>query len=194
MRLLTLFLAKTSIGRRVQILSSKCGETSFKVDPAMREQQLNTLGQAYLLMGKHRVMRIDAPETFNPIAVDNVRRASAELPAMARSLIEGAGREVARVLFANFVDVVVPCALTKRVAGATCGRVQDLLEARQPWRTEESPIWTDRQRPTCDTPCPKKDRMEPCYFVKKPNFAGSALKDRFSMNENSASPVACGIA
>lgn len=105
---------------QVQILSVGCGETSFKVDPAkssggqfqwreviraaMRAQSLNALGQAYLLVGKDHVMRIDAPESPNPIALDDIRRASEELPTMARSLVEGAGREVARVFFADTVD------------------------------------------------------------------------------------------
>ncbi len=112
---------------QVQILSLGCGETSFKVDPtkssggqvqwreviraAMRAQSLNALGQAYLLVGKDRVMRIDAPESPNPIALDDVQRAREELLAMARSLIEGAGREIARVFFADAVAPFIPCPL-----------------------------------------------------------------------------------
>lgn len=113
---------------QVQILSLGCGETSFKVDPgksrggefqwrkviraAMRAQSLNVLGQAYLLVGKDRVMRIDAPESSNSIALDDVWRAREELPAMARSLVEGAGREIERVFLVDTVDPFVPCPLS----------------------------------------------------------------------------------
>ena len=44
----------------------------------MRAQSLNALGQAYLLVGD-RVMRIDAPESSTPIALDDGRRAREEL-------------------------------------------------------------------------------------------------------------------
>ena len=97
---------------QVRILSLGCGETSFKVDEtkakggmfqwrgviaaAMRAQSLNALGQAGLLIGRDQLIRIDAPESTNPIALDDWARARDELPAMARSLVEGAGREIAR--------------------------------------------------------------------------------------------------
>lgn len=105
---------------QMQILSLGCDETAFKVDErmsrggmlqglgviaaTMRAQSLNALGQAYLLVGKDRVMRVDAPESPNPIALDDYPRPREELPALARSLVEGAGREIARVLFADTVD------------------------------------------------------------------------------------------
>lgn len=98
---------------QIEILSLGCGETTFKVDDrlarggllhwwnviraAMRAQSLNSLGQAYLLVGKDHVMRVDAPETPNAIALDDYRRAREELPAMARSLVESAGREINRI-------------------------------------------------------------------------------------------------
>lgn len=110
---------------QVQILSLGCGETAFKVDEAkakggmlqwrgviaaaMRAQSHNALGQAYLLVGKDRVMRVDAPESPNPIALDDFTRARAELPAMARSLVEGAGREIERVFFGEPVTPFQPC-------------------------------------------------------------------------------------
>jgi uncharacterized protein len=66
--------------RQIRILSLGCGETSFKVTPrrskgglfhwkdvisaAMRAQSKNALGQAYLLVGKDQVLRLDAPETM----------------------------------------------------------------------------------------------------------------------------------
>lgn len=112
---------------QVEILSLGCGETAFKVDErlsrggmlqwrgvitaAMRAQSLNALGQAYLLIGKERVMRVDAPEGPNPIALDDYLRARDELPAMARSLVEGAGREINRVFLNDVVEPFVACPL-----------------------------------------------------------------------------------
>ena len=62
---------------QIQILSLGCGETAFRVNhrmskggmlqwrgvvaAAMRAQSLNALGQAYLLVGKDHVMRVDGP-------------------------------------------------------------------------------------------------------------------------------------
>src|SRR4051812_1644914 len=57
---------------------------------AIRAQSLNALGQAYLLIGKDNVVRIDAPETTDPIALDDYARAKEELPDLARSLVEAA--------------------------------------------------------------------------------------------------------
>jgi uncharacterized protein len=96
--------------RQIQILSLGCGETSFKVTPrrskggmihwkevisaAMRAQSSNALGQAYLLVGKDQVLRIDAPQSVNPIDLDDHGRA--QLPALARSLVEASGQDIAR--------------------------------------------------------------------------------------------------
>jgi uncharacterized protein len=101
--------------RQIQVMSLGCGETSFKVDEklarggliswrkvikaAMRAQSLNALGQAYLLVGKNQVTRLDAPETPTPIGLDDFARAREELPFMAPSLVEGSGREIERGLF-----------------------------------------------------------------------------------------------
>jgi patatin-like phospholipase/acyl hydrolase len=113
---------------QVQILSLGCGETRFRVDEgkvsggeiqwrkvigaAMRAQSLNALGQAYLLVGKDRVMRVDAPESLNPVALDDFVRAREELPPMARSLVEGAGREIQRAFFNDEVEPFVACPLS----------------------------------------------------------------------------------
>lgn len=109
----------------VHVLSLGCGETTFKVTPgragggmlqwkdairaAMRAQSHNALGQSYLLLGKENVVRLDAPETPNPISMDDYQRAKSELPAMARSLVEGAGHHV-RTMFLNGPAVAYePC-------------------------------------------------------------------------------------
>lgn len=112
--------------RQVQILSLGCGETSFKVDQrkarggllqwrqvilaAMRAQSQNALGQAYLLVGKDQVLRLDAPESPNPIPLDDFRRARDELPQLARSLVEGAGPEIERTFLCDEVEPYTPCA------------------------------------------------------------------------------------
>jgi patatin-like phospholipase/acyl hydrolase len=111
---------------QVQVLSIGCGETQYRVTSqraaggllqwrdviraAMRAQSLNALGQAYLLLGKDHVMRIDAPESADPIALDDYVRAKEELPNMARSLVEGAGREIERVFLSTPADAYVACA------------------------------------------------------------------------------------
>ncbi|TGV22738.1 CBASS cGAMP-activated phospholipase [Mesorhizobium sp. M4B.F.Ca.ET.143.01.1.1] len=111
----------------IQILSLGCGETAFTVDAtksnggilqwrdiyfgAMRAQSLNALGQAYLLVGKDNVMRIDAPEAPSPIALDDHRRARTELPAMARVLVEAAGHRIEQMFLHSPTDPYVPVPL-----------------------------------------------------------------------------------
>ena len=118
--------------RQIQILSLGCGETTFSVDEkmsrgglfqwrkvfdaAMRAQSLNALGQAYLLVGKDQVMRLDAPQSPRQIPLDDFVRARDELPAMARSLVEVAGREIERVFLRTTADPFKPCAPLK-IAG-----------------------------------------------------------------------------
>jgi uncharacterized protein len=110
--------------RQVQILSLGCGESSFSVSDsqsaggeiqwrnaiggAMRAQSLNALGQAFLLVGKDQVVRLDAPESPNPIAMDDTRRAIEELPNMARSLVESGGHRISEMFFADAVERYVP--------------------------------------------------------------------------------------
>jgi patatin-like phospholipase/acyl hydrolase len=112
---------------QVQVLSLGCGETQYRVTArraiggliqwrdvmraAMRAQSLNALGQAYLLLGKDHVMRVDAPESANAIALDDYLRAREELPNMARSLVEGAGREIQRVFLGEPAQAYAPCAI-----------------------------------------------------------------------------------
>ncbi|MFT8246441.1 CBASS cGAMP-activated phospholipase [Roseomonas sp. BN140053] len=116
---------------QIRVLSLGCGETAFKVDQArsggglfqwknairaaMRAQSHNALGQSWLLVGKENVVRLDAPETSNPIAMDDHRRAAAELPAMARSLVEGAGQHVKELFLSDIAVPYEPCALSRAV-------------------------------------------------------------------------------
>jgi hypothetical protein len=54
-------------------------------------------------------VRLDAPESASPIALDDYPRARDELPNMARSLVEGAGREIDRVFLKAAVEPYRPC-------------------------------------------------------------------------------------
>lgn len=111
--------------RQIHILSIGCGETSFTVNDArvqggvlhwlnifsaaMRAQSLNALGQAYLLVGRDQIVRLDAPESPRAIPLDDYRRAKDELPAMARSLVEAAGADVAQRFLDSTVPPYIPC-------------------------------------------------------------------------------------
>jgi hypothetical protein len=68
------------------------------IKAAMRAQSLNALGQTFLLVGKDQATRLDAPESPTAIGLDDYRRAREELSAMARSLVEGSGREIEKGL------------------------------------------------------------------------------------------------
>ncbi|WP_419790214.1 CBASS cGAMP-activated phospholipase [Sinorhizobium medicae] len=92
--------------RNVQVLSLGCIESDFAfsegqiskgglwhwkeiISSAMRLQSQNALGQAGLLLGRDHLRRIDgAPMTDDPIVLDDYQRAAAELPAIARRLVD----------------------------------------------------------------------------------------------------------
>jgi len=76
---------------------------------AARAQSMNALGQAYLLVGKQNVLRIDAPESDKQIALDDVGRSLRELPNVARSLVEGSGHRVLDMFLQDEVDQYVKC-------------------------------------------------------------------------------------
>ena len=99
--------------RQVRILSLGTGQTRFRTgrrltfggrlfwakgfyEAAMRAQSHNALGQAYLLVGRDQVLRLDAPEASTWIEMDDVAQAITELPGVARSLVDGAGQQVVR--------------------------------------------------------------------------------------------------
>ena len=81
----------------------------------MRAQSQNALGQAYLLVGKDQITRLDAPESPRPIPLDNYQRARDELPPMARSLVEAAGADIARRFFATTAEQYQPCPIPKNL-------------------------------------------------------------------------------
>jgi len=111
----------------IRILSLGTGESEFTLgesvrsggvrhwaflrafEAAARAQCKNALGQAYLVLGKNNVLRIDPPESSNPIELDDVPRALAELPAIARSLSEASGHHVAAMFLMDAAESFVRC-------------------------------------------------------------------------------------
>jgi hypothetical protein len=112
----------------VRILSLGTGEATFTLDESVRNggarhwaflrafkaagraQCKNALGQAYLLVGKNNVLRIDPPESDTLIPLDDTRRALSELPHAARSLAEGSGHQVEALFFQDAAKAFEPCA------------------------------------------------------------------------------------
>lgn len=97
---------------KVRILSLGCGDERYIVGDAkvrlggkllwadviaaaMNLQSQNALGQAQLLIGAERILRIDPPELATPIRLDDWTRASAELPSLAVESVDSIGDEVA---------------------------------------------------------------------------------------------------
>ena len=111
----------------LRVLSIGTGSATFTVEPdaqqggiaqwalmrlfqaATRAQSKDALGQAFLLLGKPHVVRIDPPETDRPIAMDDVERSLRELPEMARSLAEGSGHHVRGMFFEQPVEPYRSC-------------------------------------------------------------------------------------
>ena len=61
----------------------------------MRLQSLNALGQAGLLIGAERLIRLDAPMAGPPIELDDWKRSVAELVPAAEQVVEDQGIGVA---------------------------------------------------------------------------------------------------
>ena len=97
---------------RVSVLSLGCGTKSCSlnrtqmfgggiwawrhvIDTALSLQSQNALGQAGLLIGAERLMRIDAPTQGKPIELDDWRRAVAELPRAAKQVLAEHGEAIA---------------------------------------------------------------------------------------------------
>jgi len=79
---------------------------------AAKAQSHNALGQAFLLVGKQNVIRIDPPESENPIALDDVGRAIKELPRLAHSHAEATGHYVNQIFLGDTADRFKKCALS----------------------------------------------------------------------------------
>jgi len=54
----------------------------------MHLQSQNALGQAGLLIGRERLLRLSSAPSLTPIALDDFKRAHDELPAQAKRLVE----------------------------------------------------------------------------------------------------------
>ena len=89
----------------IDILSLGCGDLDMKmtagqikwggllhwktiIDSAMHLQSQNALGQAGLLIGRERLLRLSSAPSLTPIALDDFKRARDELPAQAKRLVE----------------------------------------------------------------------------------------------------------
>ena len=98
----------------IRILSIGCGADPYKISKsqkmlggllfwrniifaAMRFQSMNALGQAGLLIGANRIVRVDPPMTNKPIQMDDWKRASGELPTTAVEKLEEYGETIASI-------------------------------------------------------------------------------------------------
>jgi patatin-like phospholipase/acyl hydrolase len=116
---------------KVRILSVGCGDNPYSVtgrkisrggmwhwrdilNGAMRLQSQNALGQAGLLIGPERLMRIDVPKQIPMIELDDWRSAVALLPGPAAGAVEGSGDRVAEMFLREpatpYVPIVIPFA------------------------------------------------------------------------------------
>lgn len=103
---------------RIRILSLGCGDNPYVVDEpkilqggwwawrdiihaAMRLQSANALGQAGLLIGADRIVRVDAPVGLGTIHMDDWTRAVAKLPDAATAALDEQGQIVASLFLSK---------------------------------------------------------------------------------------------
>jgi patatin-like phospholipase/acyl hydrolase len=103
---------------RIRVLSLGCGDEPYKVSDAMMRwgglfswravidgaiafQSQNAIGQAKLLLGAERVMRLVPEPVSPPISLDDYHRASLHLPSAALSTIEEHGNTLANVFLSR---------------------------------------------------------------------------------------------
>jgi patatin-like phospholipase/acyl hydrolase len=96
---------------QIRILSIGCGETAFTVEAsqvargglvqwrniisaAMRLQSQNALGQAGLLIGPERMIRVDLPRDFQAVELDDWATAVERLPGEAAKALEINGQSI----------------------------------------------------------------------------------------------------
>jgi len=114
---------------RIRILSVGCGNSPYTVNvikkklggiwawkdiifAAMRLQSHSALGQAGLLVGADRIVRVDARANARPIQLDDYVRASSELPAAATTALEHYGETVASLFLQEPATRYTPHSLT----------------------------------------------------------------------------------
>lgn len=95
----------------ISILSLGCGDQELKITPsqikfgglfywkkiilsAMHLQSQSALGQAGLLIGRDRLLRINSKRSLDPIGLDDYQRAASELPKIAIELVEDNSRQL----------------------------------------------------------------------------------------------------
>ncbi|MDP2372629.1 CBASS cGAMP-activated phospholipase [Reyranella sp.] len=109
---------------RVSILSIGCGAEPFNVthklasggiyhwrkviSAAMHLQSLNALGQARLLIGAERVLRLEPPMFTPPINLDDYMRSKALLPGAAKTTVEMFVEAIAEKFLYGKVDPYIP--------------------------------------------------------------------------------------
>lgn len=106
----------------VDILSLGCGEQDLRmsdgqikwggmfhwrtiIETAMHLQSQNALGQAGLLVGRDRLLRLTTAPSLTPIAMDDFQRARDELPSQARRLVEENAERLERIFDAERAPV-----------------------------------------------------------------------------------------
>ncbi len=120
---------------RVRILSIGCGNRphtvgSWKrwfggmlawrdiIDAALRFQSLGAIGQAGLLIGRDRILRVDLPETARHIELDDWLQAHTILPAAAGEALVQSAEEVAALFLQDRTDTYQPIQPGVRTAGS----------------------------------------------------------------------------
>ena len=103
---------------RIRILSLGCGDNPYVVDEpkilwggwlawrdimhaAMRLQSANALGQAGLLIGADRIVRVDTPVSLDTIQMDDWLRSVAKLPGAAAAALDQQGQTVASLFLSR---------------------------------------------------------------------------------------------
>ena len=103
---------------RIRILSLGCGDNPYVVDEpkilrggwwawkdimhaAMRLQSANALGQAGLLIGADRIIRVDVPTSQDEIDLDDWTRATEKLPSAANVALDEVGQSVASMFLSG---------------------------------------------------------------------------------------------
>lgn len=112
---------------QIRILSLGCGDNPYSVtggkiskggmwhwrdiiNGAMRLQSKNALGQAGLLIGPERILRIDLPRTIPTIGLDDWRAAVDLLPAPAARAVQTVGHRAADMFLGVRVEPYVSVA------------------------------------------------------------------------------------
>jgi patatin-like phospholipase/acyl hydrolase len=121
---------------QVRILSLGCGDNPYSVagrkiskggmlhwrdiiSAAMRLQSQNALGQAGLLIGPERMMRIDLPNTVPAIELDDWRNAADLLPGPAAAAVQATGDRVAGMFLGEPASCYTPAVLAEAFGQGT---------------------------------------------------------------------------